>query len=114
MYDSEGSFIISIFKRKGFRLGWEIQADLAINLNVKDENLLHLIMSYFGVGTLRYNKIHRSVIYSVKDLKSLTNIIIPFFDKYHLVTQKRADFELFKQVVEKMNRKEDITRDGLL
>jgi hypothetical protein len=71
-------------------------------------------MSYFGVGTLRYNKIHRSVIYSVKDLKSLTNIIIPFFDKYHLVTQKRADFELFKQVVEKMNRKEDITRDGLL
>jgi hypothetical protein len=34
-------------------------------------------------------------------------------DKYPLVTQKWADFELFKQVVDLLNRKEHLTIEGL-
>jgi hypothetical protein len=44
-----------------------------------------------------------------KDLK----VIIEHFDKFPLITQKRADFELFKQAVEIMNRKEHLTPGGL-
>ena len=32
-------------------------------------------------------------------IEQITNIIIPHFDKYPLLTQKKADFELFKLAV---------------
>lgn len=38
-------------------------------------------------------------IYSVRSLKDLNDAIIPHFEKYTLITQKRSDFELFKQIV---------------
>jgi hypothetical protein len=41
------------------------------------------------------------------------SIIIEHFNKYPLLTQKRADFELYKQVVDIMNRKEHLTKEGL-
>lgn len=40
-------------------------------------------------------------------------MIIPFFEKYPLVSQKRADFELFKQIVELINNKEHQTLAGI-
>jgi hypothetical protein len=40
-------------------------------------------------------------------------VIIPFFDKYPLISQKRADFELFKRIVELVNNKEHMTPAGL-
>jgi len=40
-------------------------------------------------------------------------VIINHFDKYPLITQKRADYELFKQAVELMEQKEHLTPEGL-
>ena len=40
-------------------------------------------------------------------------MIIDHFDKYPLITQKRADFILFKSIVEMLNRKEHLTEEGL-
>lgn len=40
------------------------------------------------------------------------NVIIPFFDKYSLITHKRADFELFKRIVELIYNKEHMTPAG--
>ena len=36
------------------------------------------------------------------------------FDKYPLVTQKRADYLLWKEVIKMMQRKEHISKEGLL
>jgi hypothetical protein len=49
----------------------------------------------------------------VKYIKELTNIIIPHFDKYPLITQKRVDFELFKLCIDLLNKKEHSTIEGL-
>lgn len=38
--------------------------------------------------------------------EDLINVIIPHFSNYPLLTQKRADFELLKLVLELMNKKE--------
>jgi hypothetical protein len=43
----------------------------------------------------------------------LINVIIPFFDKYPLITQKRADFILFKQAIELINDGAHLTEEGL-
>ena len=47
-------------------------------------------------------------------LKILAQYVIPHFDKYPLLTQKRADYLLFKQVVDLILRKEHLTSKGLL
>jgi len=39
--------------------------------------------------------------------------IIDHFENYPLITQKWADYELFKQAVEMINRKEHLTEEGL-
>ena len=43
----------------------------------------------------------------------LINIIIPHFEKYPLITQKKSDFILFKQIINLMNNKEHLTLEGL-
>lgn len=46
-------------------------------------------------------------------IKDLTNVIVPHFCKYPLLTKKQADFELFRQLAEFMNHKEHLTTEGL-
>lgn len=36
----------------------------------------------------------------------MTNVIIPHFDKFPLITKKKADFLLFKSALELINKKE--------
>jgi len=46
--------------------------------------------------TIRKNKNRNSLILSVNSFKDLKTIIIPHFEKYPLLTQKAANFILFK------------------
>ncbi len=45
----------------------------------------------------------------IKDLQ----VIIHHFEEYSLITKKQADYLLFKMIVELMNRKEHLTKEGL-
>lgn len=49
------------------------------------------------------------MLFSAKSVKDLLEILIHHFDKYPLLTQKRIDFLLFKQIVIMMNNKEHLT-----
>jgi hypothetical protein len=53
------------------------------------------------------------VSFRVNSLEDLTNIIIPHFSKYSLLSQKAADFYLFKQIIELMKNKAHLTTEGL-
>ncbi len=64
-------------------------------MHKRDEALLQRIKEYFGVGTIYTDRDY--VVYAVRSLKELTEI--PHFEKHPLLTQKRSDFELFKQIV---------------
>jgi len=74
---------------------------------------LERIKAYFKVGNI-YKYGGTFVQYKVSSLEDLA-VIIAHFDKYMLLTQKRADFELFKRVVDRLvlNRQEHLTLDGL-
>jgi len=97
---------------KKFKTGWGVLPVFAIGLHGKDATLLHKIKSYFGVGRIWIVKSSGLNIYAVQALKDL-EIIIAHFDKYPLITKKRADFLLFKSIVELMNSKEHLTPEGL-
>lgn len=90
-----------------------VQPVFAIELNIRDSELINRIHSYFGAGILVINKSKNSIAFSVQSTKILKKVIIPHFDKYPLLTQKRADFELFKLAVELISRKEHLTIEGL-
>ena len=111
--DGEGCFLINIIRNPKFKMGWYVQPCFCIVLHEKDRTTLELIKSYFcEVGNITKNS-KNCLQYRVTSLQDLINVIIPHFDKYPLVTQKWADFELFKQVVDLLNRKEHLTIEGL-
>jgi len=84
-----------------------------IAINKKDLVILELIKSYFkGIGNI-WEQSNDSVLYNVTSLHDLTNVIIPHFDKYPLITQKKGDFILLKKIVDLMNRKEHLTLEGI-
>lgn len=65
--------------------------------------LLRKIQSYFGIGIISERLSLNKVVYSVQSYKDITKVIIPHFDKYPLVTQKKADYLLFKQAINLLN-----------
>jgi hypothetical protein len=111
--DGEGNFCIDFIKQKQMRLGWTIHGVFGIVLHEKDRAVLELIQLYFnGIGNITKQG-KDNVQYRVSSLKDLIEYVIPHFDKYPLITQKNADFDLFKQIVEIQRKKEHLTLEGL-
>jgi LAGLIDADG endonuclease len=77
--------------------------------------LLKIQSLFYGVRVLTKKSTTESVIYSVQSLKELNDVIVPQFDNYPPLglTKKRADFILFKEVLELMNTREHHTMEGL-
>jgi len=71
-----------------------------------------MIQSFFGgIGKIRTEG-KLSVSYTVTSIKDLS-VIIEHYDKYPLITQKRADYLLFKKAFEIVKRKEHLTLEGV-
>lgn len=111
--DGESTFIVSLTKDNEYKTGWRVGLAFAIGLHEKDVMLLEHIKSKLKVGSIRFSKSNKCAFYSVQSVKDISNVIIPHFDKYPLLTQKRADFELFKSAVDLINRKVHRTPEGL-
>lgn len=61
-------------------------------LNKKDKLLLECLRETLGVGNIFYNKLDNTFKFKVSNIGELSNVIIPYFTRYCLVSQKRADF----------------------
>lgn len=84
-----------------------------ICLSDRDAALLKRIQSFFGVGKITIRKKDGFVYFTVNSVKDLVNVIIPHFDEYPLLTEKQADYELFKQIVIIMYNKQHLSIEGL-
>lgn len=85
-------------------------------LHKKDISVLRGIQDLLGgVGKIRDmgGGGEGMVILMVRSLKEITQVVLPHFDKYPLITQKYADYLLFKEVIAIMERKEHLTLEGL-
>jgi hypothetical protein len=109
--DGEGCFYIGINKNSDYSMGWVVVLSFQIGLDRKDRALLEYIQfSLNGVGSIvkQGKDMIRYRVSSVKDLQ----VIIDNFDKYPLITQKQADYFLFKRAFELVKRKEHLTIKG--
>lgn len=110
--DAEGTFEVMIQKSPKYRLGWSVEPAFKISLHQKDRALLESIQSFLGGRGSIYKEHKDSIQLRVMSLKDLA-VIIDHLEKYPLITQKRADYLLWKSIVDLMNRKEHLTHDGL-
>jgi len=113
--DAEASFGVSIYidKRIKGRQGWVVKPSFQISLNSKDINLLLQLQEFFSCGVIVNKKSRNEASFRVNSLQDLTNFIITHFSNYPLLSQKSADFILFKQIIELMNNKVHLTENGL-
>jgi len=65
--------------------------------------MLKGLQSYFVVGGI-YKHSDDMMRYKVSSIRDIAKVIVPHFDKYPLVTQKRVDFDIFKRVVYILNK----------
>lgn len=105
---------MSISKNSKYKTGWVIIPAFAIELKDVDLPLLYRIQDYFGVGKVQMVKNKGHAVYVVNSIKDLYNVIIPHFEKYPLLTVKRVNFALFKEIVCLMKDKIHLTEEGLL
>ena len=113
LIDGEGSFSIIVDKYKVRKLGWRVQLKFQIGLHTKDLNLLYLLQQHLGgTGSIHLARNRDIVNYSMDSIKDLNKLIF-HLEKYPLLTQKSADFLLFKKAVELVNNKAHLTVEGV-
>ena len=107
---------MSLTKSDRYKSGWYIVPTFAIELSNKDLPLLLKIQEYFGAGKI-YSIPHKGhsghSIYAVNSIKALHDFIIPHFVKYPLLTIKRRNFLLFKEVIALLYEKKHLKPEGL-
>jgi len=110
--DAESSFNIRISQNNKYKTGWLIELRYLIGLHQKDQPLLKLIQRSFGEIGIISNKENDLIEFRITSIKELA-VIIDHFDKYPLITQKFADYILFKQAYELVKQKDHLTSEGV-
>ncbi len=110
--DGEGTFYIGINKHQEMIAGWQVLPEFRIVQHQKDIKLLYKIKEYLGCGTVRTNHGDRYEL-RIRSLDHLKDVVIPFFEKYPLQTQKKYDFLSFRKVVLLMDKKEHLKKEGI-
>ena len=109
--DGEGCFHIGISKHNDLRIGYQILPELTVVQHERDLDLLHELRSTMNCGVVRRNHGDRFC-WRVRNLKNLSEVIVPFFDKYPLKSKKYLDFLKFKKVVIMMQDGKHLIEDG--
>jgi hypothetical protein len=113
--DGEGCFCVSIHPRPTVRYGtrWLIGRCFQAYQHRDNVEILEKLRGFFGCGSLVPKGPRSSVVtYSVHARKDLESVIIPFFERYPLISRKHEDFLKFSEVVRLMQGKAHRTDDG--
>lgn len=110
-FDGECSFTVNLVKSAKYRTGWFVQLNFSIGLHKKDKAILEQIKSYLGAGKISKQG-HEAVRLRIDSIQDFS-FLIDHLEKYPLITQKRVDYLIWKQIVEIMQKKEHLTQEGL-
>jgi hypothetical protein len=82
-------------------------------MHKRDSLLLEQLNKIFGgLGHFYEANGGHGILLDISSKEGLIKVI-NYLDRYPLITKKRADYELFKLVVDIISRKEHLTMDGL-
>lgn len=113
--EGEGMFYIGIVPSRETKTGWQVIYFFKVSQNPRGKVVLDYFLDRLGRGYVKANSrkdpTDKSLAYVVRDLPSIKDKVIPFFD--NKLVLKRDSFERFKQVIEVVSKKEHLTRGGI-
>jgi hypothetical protein len=114
-FEGEGMFYIGIVSSKETRAGWQVIYFFKVSQNPAGIDVLNYFQKRLGCGYVKANHAKstddKSLAFVVRDLPSLRDKVIPFFN--NRLTIKWNSFEIFKQVITLIDRKEHFTKKGM-
>lgn len=111
--DGEGCFTVSISPRARLRVGWEVRPSFSVSQNGDRAQVLVLLKDYFGCGSIRPDRSDSTLKWETRRLGDLIDRVIPHFERYPLLSQKREDFENFAIICRMMTDGAHRSRRGL-
>ena len=110
--DGEGCFHVGISSHPEMTAQVQVLPEFTVVQHERDVQLLHALKAFFGCGVVRTNHADRMA-FRVRSREHLNARIVPFFEKHPLRSQKRLDFEKFRQVLQVMNAGDHLTLEGV-
>jgi len=127
--DGEGCFSVGFIKqankieknrlRRGYKIGYQVTCEFAVTQGKKSLGSLKELRNFFRVGRIYINRRkdnHKEPLYRfvVRNRKELTEVIVPFFQKFTLKTSKRKDFTKFVECLEMVKNNEHLQINGFI
>lgn len=110
--DAEGSFNVSIKKRKDYKI--PLKTSICFNVSQKDSVILSEFQKYLKCGTIRERRKDGLHLYEVNNFSQIQTIVIPFFNRYAFLSEKKQqNFEKFQQIAKMMEKKKHLTVEGI-
>jgi hypothetical protein len=98
--DGEGSFSVSVQRNQSCRVGFQLVPEFHVSQNGDRAQVLELIRERLGCGYVKPNSTRdRALVLVVRNREDLLERVIPFFERYPMLSAKQADFEKFACVV---------------
>ena len=109
--DGEGSFNVSLRKRDDNTIGWQVV--LTFNVSQKESYILSQLKKFLGCGRLQERK-DGIWYYIVSNPLAIQEKIIPFFEKFPFLSQKKQhNFMIFRKIAKMVLTKKHLDHDGL-
>ncbi|KAG2219182.1 hypothetical protein INT45_008357 [Circinella minor] len=105
--DGDGSFFIS------FRSNGRVTPSYTVIQDNSCRNVLEELVRYFNCGKV-YDLKSNSCRFQVENLDDIINKVIPHFNNYLLLTEKKTHFEIFSKACELMQSNSHKTQEGFL
>ena len=110
--EGEGSFNVSLRKKADYKVSWQVV--MSFNVSQKDPSILYLLKNELKCGIIKIRKSDNLHSYDVTKPRDITNIIIPYFKRFPIVSEsKKTNFTIFCKIAFLMEKGEHRNLFGL-
>src|SRR6059036_973906 len=106
--------MVSISPRAKLKVGWEVRPSFSVSQNGDRAEVIHVIASYFGCGSIRPDRSDKTLKWETRRLDDLVDRIVPHFIQWPLLSGKCLDFERFAMICRLMGEGAHRTQAGLV
>lgn len=111
--DGEASFSVSIKKLPTAKFGWVIDPEFQVYQHKENKIILEIFQKVLNCGKIHPKSDNPDVlVYTVSNRRHLSEKVIPFFEKYKLLSNKWHDFLKFREIIRMMEMKEHLKEEG--
>lgn len=109
----DGCFHVSLSKSTFTKTGYRVVLRFQIAQHYRDNKLMISLLTYLNCGRIEENLEKSMSYFVVSKFNDITDIIIPFFDKYPIHGVKLLDYINFKEIATLMKEKEHLNIEGI-